>query len=134
MLLYRLKWRGLLGYKRRDQMLLESTHNLSTRFGIKKIRANDYYLFKRKPPSVSNFVITRPAVKSAVCHPKNMYSMLLSLAKLTILALLNLQVFSTIFTSQHVWTRAPDVQHHCKIQARINETNVELSPSPKKQV
>lgn len=34
-----------------------------------KIRANDC-LFKRKLPSVSNFVITRPIAKSAVYHPK----------------------------------------------------------------
>ncbi len=68
MLLYRLKWRGLLGYKGRDQMLLESTRNLPTGYGIKKIRANHYYLLKRKLPSVSNFVITRPAAISAVCN------------------------------------------------------------------
>lgn len=37
MLLYSLKWRGLLGYEGRDQMLLESTHNLSTGFGITKL-------------------------------------------------------------------------------------------------
>lgn len=53
MLLYHLKWRGLLGYEGRDQMLLESKHNLSRRYGIRKKRADDNYLFKRKPPSVS---------------------------------------------------------------------------------
>lgn len=35
MLLYRLKWTGLLGYKGRDQMLLESKRNLPTGFGFK---------------------------------------------------------------------------------------------------
>lgn len=72
MLVYHLKWRGLLGYEGRDQMLLESAHNFSTGFGMKKIRANDHYLFKRKLLSVvlHNFVITRPAEKSAVHHPK----------------------------------------------------------------
>lgn len=50
---------GLLGYKGRDQML-ESTHNLSSGFGIKKIRANDYYLFKRKLPGINNLGITKP--------------------------------------------------------------------------
>lgn len=68
MLLYRLKWRGLLGYGGRDQMLLESTRNLSAGYGIKKIRANRYYLLKRKLQSVSNFVITRPTAISAVYH------------------------------------------------------------------
>lgn len=53
MLLYHLKWRGLLGYEGWDQMLLESKQNLSRRYGIRKKKADDNYLFKRKPPSVS---------------------------------------------------------------------------------
>lgn len=38
-----------------------------------KIRADNNFFFKWKLPSVSNFVITRPTVKSGVYHPKKLH-------------------------------------------------------------
>ena len=98
-------------------MLSGSTHNLSTGYGIKKIKANDDYVFKRKPPSVSDSLFTRPAAKSALYHPKNMRCILLSLASLTILTFFtqkkkkkSFQLLTATFRPQHLWIQATDVQ------------------------
>lgn len=48
-----------------------------------KKKVNNNFFFEQKLPSVSNFVFTRPTVKSGVYHPKN--CILLSLTSLTIL-------------------------------------------------
>lgn len=71
MLLYSLEWRGWLRYKGQGQMLVES--NLSTGYGIKRIRTRDYDLFKGKLPNFSNFGNREPPVKSALCHPKKLH-------------------------------------------------------------